>query len=75
MPSVADLYSGRLAMLQLAASVSGVLLILAGIAGLGEAAARTGALFFAAGVSIFIYQIVGMWWGTPAAPPSSPKLP
>jgi hypothetical protein len=74
-PSVSGLYSERLAMLQLVASSAGVLLILAGIGGLGPSAARAGALVFAGAVCIFIYQIAGMWWATPAAPPSSPKLP
>lgn len=72
-PAVAELYSTRLAMMQLAASVGGVVLVLAGIAAAASPPARVGALLFVIAVLIFTYQIARMWRGVPAVPRPSPK--
>ena len=72
-PTVAQMYSERLAMVQLAALACGVALILAGIAASTPRITRVGALFFVTAVMILLYQMARMWWDNPSTPQSSPK--
>lgn len=67
-PAVAELYSARLAMAQLLASLVGVILVLGGIAVAAPWPARAGALLFILAVLVFVRQVARMWWGTPTTP-------
>jgi hypothetical protein len=56
-PAVAELYSARLAHLQLGLMAGGVLILAAGIAAGSAAAARGGGLLFLGGVLVFLAQL------------------
>ena len=57
LPALADLFSARVAHVQLVAMALGVALLAAGIGARSVAVARGGALLFAAGVALFASQI------------------
>jgi len=66
-PMAADLYSARVARAQLVLTVSGVALLLAGIAATSPLIARVGTSLFLCGIVLFAFQFVRIRWGTPAA--------
>ena len=74
-PMAGDLLSARVAEAQLYVTITGVVVVLAGIAAASPVAARVGTLLFLCGILLFVSQIVRIRWVTPAAfrsPPSTP---
>ena len=67
LPTAADLYSTSVARAQLVLTVGGVLVLLVGIAAASALTARAGTLLFLTGVLLFVYQLTGVRWRTPAA--------
>ncbi len=67
LPAAGDLYSTGMARVQLMLHVTGVGLLLAGIAAASPLVARTGTLLFLGAIIIFTYQIGHIRWGSSAA--------
>ena len=74
-PMAGDLFSARVAQIQLYLTITGVLVILAGITTTSVIATRVGTLLFLCAIFLFVSQIMRIRWGTPAAfrspPPTS----
>jgi hypothetical protein len=66
-PTVAQMYSARLAHIQLGCMAGGVLLLGGGIAGGSVVVTRCGALLFVVGVLVFLAQLARVASGRPLA--------
>jgi len=67
-PTVAELYSARVAHVQLAAMAGGVAGLVAGVALGSTPLVRAAALLFCAGVALFLAQIARVARGSPPSP-------
>jgi hypothetical protein len=65
LPTAADLYSTRVARVQLALSGLGIVTMLAGIAAASSPIVRSGTFLFLASVLLFAYQLMCVRWRTP----------
>lgn len=71
LPTAADLYSARIARVQLVLSELGIVILLLGIAAASGLVARAGSSLFLVGILLFTYQLMCVRWRTPPTPRST----